>query len=159
MLLPRPSEALARLTEHKDDEIRTLVNEVTRLRKVQEEVLSCLGQNPTLARQLLFYESLKLRELPSPTFTWRGQDDVPTSWVVHDAGLNVEPSPPKQKRRGRTNVAAEMSPRQAKVAEDSTSASALASASVSAPLAFYVGRGVGSPILPRGRICQRPPTR
>ena len=72
-------EALARLTEQKDDVIQTLIAEVSRLRKVQEEVLSYQGQSPMLARQLLFYESLKHKELPSPTLTWRGQEDAPTS--------------------------------------------------------------------------------
>lgn len=81
----RSARRLEALAASKDEVIDIVSSEVKRLRRVQEEVLVAQGQSPSVARQLLFFEALKHRALPSSTLTWRGQEAEPTVDGPHSA--------------------------------------------------------------------------
>ena len=89
---------VARLSQQAEDERKALGREVSRLRHVQEHVLDVGGRGALTgdARRLLFYESMKSKQLlqPDGSLSWRGQHDVPKA---EKAAQTTVTSPPRSR--------------------------------------------------------------
>ena len=119
----KSAEAVEALKNEKDRVIDALDREVARLRHVQEEVLKSQRESPAKARQMLFFESLKHKEMPSETLSWRGQLDQLSDRASGKARAKratsaEHPLAPKPPRGGSSVIKA--SPRYGKVAGQAT---------------------------------------